>query len=410
MSSFASVAQSTDTPLSVSELTARIKGALEERFPDVVLEGEISNFKTASSGHLYFTLKDDASLIQAVMFRNRAYRLPFTPEDGQLVHVRGNVSVYARRGNYQIICESMQLAGTGSILAMLEERKRKLASEGLFEESRKRQLPPYPNRVAIVTSKSGAAIRDFLNVTGRRHAGINLVICPTLVQGEEAAQQIATQIRRADRFALGEIIVVTRGGGSLEDLLPFSDERVVRAIAAAETPVVSAVGHETDVSLSDLAADYRAPTPSAAAELVSANREELLGRVMTLGQHMISAFKGKLDYVRMLVNQFSTRNLEQSFRRLVQPLYLRLDDAKEHLVRSMELRVTSSRHRVELASERLKNLSPLAVLERGFAIVTNNRTGKAVHRASDTAVSDSIHVRFSEDALNATVEEHESDE
>lgn len=398
------------TPLSVSELTARIKGTLEQTFPDVTLEGEISNFKSASSGHLYFTLKDDSALIQAVMFRNRAARLGFTPEDGQLVHVRGNVSVYARRGNYQIICESMKLAGTGSILAMIEQRKQKLAAEGLFDESRKQALPPYPRRVAIVTSKTGAAIRDFLNVTGRRHAGINLVICPTLVQGEEAAEQIAAQIGRADRFKLGEIIVVTRGGGSLEDLLPFSDERVVRAIAAAETPIISAVGHETDISLSDLAADYRAPTPSAAAELVSANREELLNRIMTLGRHMIAAFKSKLDYVRMLVDQFSTRNLEQQFRTIVQPLYLRLDDAKESVIRSMELRLTSTRHRVELASERLRSLSPLAVLERGFAIVTNNSTGRTVRSATETDIEDSIRVRFSEDALNATVVEHEKNE
>lgn len=394
------------TLLSVSELTSQIKNTLEQSFPDVTLEGEISNFKAAASGHYYFTLKDDSAVIQAVMFRNRASRLDFAPEDGQLVHVNGNVSVYARRGNYQIICESMRIAGTGNILAMLEERKRKLASEGLFEEQRKKALPPFPTRVAIVTSKTGAAIRDFLNVTGRRHAGINVVICPTLVQGEQAAETIAAQIRRADHFRLGEILVVARGGGSLEDLLPFSDERVVRAIAAAATPVVSAVGHETDVSLADLAADYRAPTPSAAAELVSANREELLTRVMTNGRNIIAAFKSKLDYVRMLVSQFSTKNLEQSFRSIVQPLYLRLDDGKESLVRSMETRVTGTRHRVELASERLRSLSPLAVLERGFAIVTDAATGDAVTNAHQTEIDDRITVRFSQDRLDATVVEH----
>ncbi|MFP4637375.1 MAG: exodeoxyribonuclease VII large subunit, partial [Spirochaetaceae bacterium] len=197
-------------PQSVGELTRNIKSALEQRFPDVLVEGEISNFKASAAGHFYFTLKDDEAVIQVVMFRNRTRSLTFEPADGKLVVLSGGVSVYARRGNYQIICESMQLAGVGSILAMLEERKQRLAAEGLFDEERKKPIPAFPRRVAVVTSPTGAAIRDILQVLGRRHAGINLVVVPTLVQGEDAARRIVAAISRADRHHLGDVIILTR--------------------------------------------------------------------------------------------------------------------------------------------------------------------------------------------------------
>jgi exodeoxyribonuclease VII large subunit len=394
----------------VSELTGRIKATLERDFPDITIEGEISNFRAASSGHYYFTLKDDKAVIQVVMFRNRNIYLQFEPADGQFVRARGDVSVYARRGNYQLICEEMELAGTGNILAMLEERKQRLAREGLFEEARKKPLPPYPERVAVVTSPSGAAIRDIINVTGRRHAGINIVVLPTAVQGDGAAEKIAAQIRRADRYRLGDIIIVARGGGSLEDLLPFSEEVVVRAVAAAETPTVSAVGHEVDVALCDLAADRRAPTPSAAGELVSANREQVLERVMELGKSIISSFRSRYERARLLVSQFKPENLEHNFRTLVQPLYMRLDDAKEDLLQSMDQRLTRIRHRLEMARERLYAVSPRETLKRGFAIVTDPESGSVISRASQTKPEDRIHVRFSEDGLNAQVTEHTDDE
>jgi exodeoxyribonuclease VII large subunit len=395
-------------PLSVAELTRRIKSTLEQRFPNITLEGEISNFKASAAGHFYFTLKDDEAVIQAVMFRNRTHTLAFEPTDGKLVVVTGNVSVYARRGNYQIICESMRLAGVGSILAMLEERKQRLAAQGLFEEERKKAIPAFPERVAVVTSPTGAAIRDILQVLGRRHSGINLVVAPTLVQGDQAATRIAAQIRRVDRYRLGDVIILTRGGGSLEDLLPFSDEAVVRAVAEAETPVIAAVGHEIDISLAELAADRRAPTPSAAAEIVSVDRTEYRRYVLSLGRSIISALKQKMDRARFAVDQFSSQRLHQSFQQLVQPVYLRFDDAKEELLRSMQERLTEARHRLTLSVKQLEGLSPYAVLERGFAIVTREKDNAVVTDASQADRGSRVRARFARSAFTAEVQEQHS--
>lgn len=268
-----------ESVLSVSEITALIKSTLEQGFGGVTIEGEISNFRPAASGHLYFSLKDSDAMLSAVMFRGNARSLRFQPEDGMLVRASGNISVYAKRGNYQIICQTLALSGQGDLLVLLEERKKRLAAEGLFDRDRKQPLPMLPGKVVVVTSPTGAAIRDILNVLRRRAAGIDLIVLPTLVQGDEAGPRIAHQIETANRYHLGDVLILTRGGGSLEDLLPFYDEVVVRAVAASEIPVISAVGHEIDIALSDLAADMRAPTPSAAAELVSSSRLDLLRRV-----------------------------------------------------------------------------------------------------------------------------------
>ena len=317
-----------DRTLRVSEITALIKNTLEQTFYGVAIEGEISNYRPAASGHLYFTLKDSDSMIQAVMFRGKASRLDFTPGDGQLVIARGNVSVYAKRGNYQILCDSLKKAGEGELLALLEKRKRLLAAEGLFEEERKQSLPLYPARVAVITSPTGAAIRDILRVLGRRSAGIDLVVLPSVVQGDAAAESIANQLRVANDHNLGDVIIVGRGGGSLEDLLPFSEEVVVRAIAESKIPVISAVGHEIDIALSDLVADVRAPTPSAAAEIVSAQREELLQRVNIASERITHNLTTQIERRRMLLDRFQPETLERSFRILIQPILLRLDDAR----------------------------------------------------------------------------------
>src|SRR6056297_402717 len=334
----------------VSEITAHIKEILEQSFSTIAIEGEISNFRPAGSGHWYFTLKDRDAMIQAVMFKYRSARVAFTPADGQKVIVRGNISVYAKRGNYQIICDSMEKAGEGDILAMLEERKRKLAGEGLFAEEKKQPLPFFPTRIAVVTSPTGAAIRDILQVLGRRSSGLDVVVLPAPVQGESAAAKIAAQIRRANRFQLGDVIITGRGGGSLEDLLPFSEEEVVRTIADSEIPVISAVGHEIDRSLSDYAADVAAPTPSAAAELVSRSREELFERVSRLKEEMSTRIQNRAENTRLLIRQFTTENLEERFRQILQPYQLRLDDAKEEMLRGLQDMLTATRHRIEMQS------------------------------------------------------------
>jgi exodeoxyribonuclease VII large subunit len=372
-----------------------------------MIEGEISNCRPASSGHLYFTLKDAGAVIQAVMFRTRLRQAGFEPGDGMLVRVRGNISVYPQRGNYQIICETMELAGTGDILAMLEKRKRALAAEGLFDEDRKRPLPRFPETVGVVSSPTGAAVRDILNILGRRAAGVRVIILPTLVQGSEAARSIARRIEQANWWKLADVLIVGRGGGSLEDLLPFSEEAVVRAVAKSEIPVVSAVGHEIDWALSDFAADLRAPTPSAAAELVSENRETALRRIRDLGEDMRRAVKAKLDRIRLLSRPFSLEDLEYRFRSILQPRLQRLDDAKEELIHGFGERTGELRRRLELARSVLEAGSPLAVLERGFSVTVNERTGRVLRRAEEVRAGDRLRIRPLEGIIGAVVEEAE---
>ena len=394
-----------EKPFSVSEITERIKRSLEAGFRNVRIEGEISNFRPASSGHLYFTLKDDSAVIQAVMFRGRASTLRFTPADGQLVVARGNISVYAKRGNYQIICDSLTRAGEGNILAMLEERKRKLAAEGLFDEARKRPIPLFPSRVAVVTSPTGAAIRDILRVLKRRNSGLNLIILPAPVQGDEAAPRIAEQIRRAGMFDMADVLIIGRGGGSLEDLLPFSEETVVRAVAESPIPVISAVGHEIDTALSDLAADLRAPTPSAAAEVVSASRDELLLKVRETRGLFEKTLRRRTEHIRILLKQFTPERLERSFQILMQPFLLRLDDCKEGILEGMKDRIQESRHRIAVDIEKLKAGSPKEILKRGYALIQDRETGGTITRAGATAPGRAVRVRFLVDALDAEVKE-----
>ncbi|MDF1568301.1 MAG: exodeoxyribonuclease VII large subunit, partial [Spirochaetaceae bacterium] len=263
---------------SVSELTSAIKYCLEDEFPSVRVQGEISNCRPSGAGHVYFTLKDSGSVISAVLFRGRAAGSALRPEDGISVVASGKIDVYPPRGSYQLIVDSMEPAGKGALLEALELRKRALAAEGLFDMDRKKSLPPYPRRVAVVTSPTGAAVRDILQVLSRRAAAPRVTILPTPVQGNDAPGKIADQLARASSYSMGDVVILARGGGSIEDLMCFNDEIVVRAVAACSLPVVSGVGHEIDVTLADLAADVRAATPSAAAELVSDRSEDLLIR------------------------------------------------------------------------------------------------------------------------------------
>jgi exodeoxyribonuclease VII large subunit len=391
-----------DKTLTVSELTGLVKELLEGSLPPVVVEGEISNCRPASSGHLYFTLKDRASMIQAVMFRYRTRGMGFEPADGMLVRARGSVTVYAARGQYQILVEGMERAGEGDILAMLEERKRRLAAEGLFDEGRKRPLPRFPSRVAVVTSPTGAAIRDILNVLGRRNASLGVVVLPAAVQGEGAAAQIAAQVEAANRLGLADVIIVGRGGGSLEDLLPFSDEAVVRAIAASAIPVISAVGHEIDWALSDFAADLRAPTPSAAAELVSESREALRREVGQFSAELETAIRSRLERARLLLDRFEPSAVEARLMRVLMPAARRLDDARDGLARSMEEAMASRAQRVELATRSLEAMSPEAVLGRGFAVVRRQSDGRAIRAASEIAAGDELDIRFAKGKARAT--------
>ena len=390
---------------SVSQITELIKATLEDGFPRVTVQGEISNFRPSSTGHYYFSLKDNEAVISVVMFRGRLSGLGFQPADGQLVQASGGVSVYARRGSYQLICESLTRAGEGDILALLEQRKRALAAEGLFDEQRKRALPLYPSRVAVVTSPTGAAVRDILRILGRRNAGIDVVILPAPVQGEGADERIARQIETANRFTMADVLIVGRGGGSLEDLLPFSSERVVRAIAASRIPVISAVGHETDVTLADFAADVRAPTPSAAAELVAASRAELASRVGAFESEISSSLRRRLERVRLLLSQFTGENLARAVRLFLQPVLQRFDEARGELSRAMVDAVKGKAHRLALASRELASCSPLDILERGYAVVSLERTGRVLLSAERVKKGDGLRIRLARGGLRAVTEE-----
>ncbi len=389
----------------VSEITQLIKATLEDGFPWITVKGEISNFRPSSTGHWYFSLKDVDAVISVVMFRNRLDGVRFSPADGMVVKAAGSVSVYAKRGSYQLICESLVKAGEGDILAMLEELKQKLAAEGLFDADRKKSLPLFPSRIAVVTSPTGAAVRDILRILRRRNAGIDVVIIPTPVQGEGADERIARAIELANRHALGEVIIIGRGGGSLEDLLPFSSERVVRAIAASELPVISAVGHETDVTLSDFAADIRAPTPSAAAELVAAPRAELLARVGGLQSMLERDMRQRLEKVRLLLGQFASENLERNVRIFLQPVAQRVDYAAEALLQGFRGVAMGCRHRFELASRELASYSPVAILSRGYAVVTHERTGAILLSPKTVRPGDALSIKLSEGGMRATVED-----
>ncbi len=396
---------SDERALSVSELTGIVKSLLEESLPDVLVEGEISNWRPAASGHVYFTLKDSGSSLQAVMFKGRAARLAFRPSDGALVRARGALGVYAARGQYQLVVESMQKAGEGDILAMLEERKRALAAEGLFDAGRKPPIPAFPARVAVVTSPTGAALRDILSVLGRRNAGIRVTILPAVVQGDEAPAALVRQIETANAYGLGDVIILGRGGGSLEDLLAFSDEAVVRAVAASRIPVISAVGHEIDWSLSDYAASLRAPTPSAAAELVSESASAAADRVVVAADSLALSLRARLERARLLVESFSADSLEMRLERVLQPLRQRLDDARQEMTRGARDACVGARHRLGSAVAVLGAADPMAVLSRGFAVVRREGDSRAVRDASALSPGESVSITFAAGGAVASIVE-----
>ncbi len=391
----------------VSEITSLIRDLLELKFFNITVEGEISNFRPSSTGHLYFSIKDEQSVLSVVMFKNRSFGLSFKPADGMVVRASGNISVYAKRGTYQLICESLVKAGEGELLALLEKRKAKLAALGVFDRERKKPLPLFPARVAVVTSPTGAAVRDILRVLKRRNAGLNLVILPSAVQGEGAAEAIARQIRRANEFEMGDVLIVTRGGGSLEDLLPFYEEVVVLAIADSRIPVISAVGHEIDTTLTDLAADVRAPTPSAAAEMVSASRLELAAQLAAMRSGITGALQSRVERIRLLLSQFTPDNLVRNFQIYVQPYALEVEEAREQLKLAMERMLVPSRHRLALLSQAMVSNSPLAVLQRGYAVVRAEKTGQVLMSSREVETEDIVQIRLHKGRLRAAVKEKE---
>ena len=390
---------------SVSQITELIKTVIEDNFSSVTIEGEISNFRPSSTGHWYFTLKDSNAAISAVMFKGKTKTLNFIPKDGMSVKATGSLSVYPQRGTYQIIIDKMELAGTGDILKLLEERKQKFAAEGLFDEANKKPLPFFPLTVGVVTSPTGAALQDILNITGRRNNSVSIIIFPCSVQGSEAAESICRQIETANRYKLVDVLIVGRGGGSLEDLLPFSEENVVRAVAASEIPIVSAVGHEIDFSLSDFAADIRAPTPSAAAELVTPLKSDIESAIQHNKQILVTEIQSKLERCKLLVKSFSPESLELRFRSIQLPLLQSFDAAKEDLLYSMQEKINQQRNKLVLAVQKLEQLNPQAILQRGYSLVKNLQTGKIVKSFKEVQTGSIIEIIPAQGKLKAQITE-----
>lgn len=416
---------------SVSELSFEIREMLERRFIDIWVEGEISNFKASTAGHLYFTLKDQHAQLSAVCFRNAARLLRFRPENGKLFRARGRVSTYEDRGSYQLIVEVLEPAGLGALQLAFEQLKEKLEKEGLFRPERKRPIPALPKKVGVVTSPKSAALRDFLTVLKRRHNAVNVLIYPAEVQGDGASIQVMEGIDFLSRNTDVDVIIITRGGGSIEDLWAFNEERVARAIIRSKKPVISAVGHEIDFTIADFVADLRAATPSAAAEIVIRSKEELNQKLDQLRSRLDASMKNRLSRLRsFMAAKVGSRGFvvaEARIRRLSQ----RVDDLTfraEQVGRSHA--VTRRReHQVQLAEHQLSNaiqqilkkshqafariahtldaLSPLAVLERGYSIC-QTPDGRVVRSAADVEVDASVVVRLHNGKLLTTVTGKES--
>ena len=393
----------TDIVFSVSQITDLIKEILETSFRTIIIEGEISNWRPSAAGHIYFTLKDNSAQIKAVIFRGAAMKLNFRPKDGDKVRCTGSLSVYAPQGNYQIIVNTMEIAGAGNILQMLEERKRKLAAEGLFDEARKKPLPLMPKTIGVVTSPTGAAIRDILNVTKRRNPGMNIIVLPAIVQGDGAAQTICKMIEIANFYELCDILIVGRGGGSLEDLLPFSEESVVRAVAASNIPTISAVGHEIDWALCDYSADRRAPTPSAAAEMAVPLLADIQQNLSAYKDNFYNIIQQKTKNARLLVRSFNPESLEVRFRNIQQPLLNRFASARENLQKNLQDKIRDLRVRLQSSVTILENASPQTIFDRGYSMVTDSE-GKVIRDAATVKAGDKLVITPAKGKITANAE------
>lgn len=392
--------------LSVSRLVALLKETVEDNFLQVAVEGEISNFSMPASGHFYLTLKDEFAQLRGVMFRPQNRLLRFRPENGLQVICCGRLSIYPQRGEVQLVIDSMEPTGLGGLQLAFEQLKVRLASEGLFAEERKRPLPAFPETVGIVTSASGAAIHDILQVLRRRGPGVRVLLCPVKVQGEEAAVEIAQAIADLNRQGDADLIIVGRGGGSLEDLWAFNEEAVARAIYSSRIPVISAVGHEVDVSIADFVADLRAPTPSAAAEMVVKSRLELENHIDQLIFHLCTLLRARLALYGERVE-----GLRRHLRSPVQLLQLhreRVQNLGSRLEQAMRRRLERADEGLRAAVGTLDAFSPLRTLERGYAIVRELRDGRVVRDAAQLAAGDRVELLFARSRVRATVDGGES--
>jgi exodeoxyribonuclease VII large subunit len=393
--------------LTVSQLTAQLRGTIEAKFPAVWVAGEVSNFTRASSGHWYFTLKDATAQIKAAMFRGFNLRMRFDPRDGQEIFARGRISVYDPRGEYQLIVEEIQPKGVGAAELALQQLKAKLLAKGYFDPKRKRPLPRPPRRVALVASATGAAVRDMIEVFAQRWPFTDVIVRPTRVQGDGAAPDIAHALKqlnwlhRNERLAF-DAIVLGRGGGSAEDLWAFNEELVADAIFASKVPVVSAVGHEIDVTVADLVADHRAETPTAAVVALTPDRHEVLAALGTLHARATEAAERRLRLARQRLDQFATRTAFRRPLQRVRDLEQRLDDTAARLNRAARLRLFQATQKLAEVSARLETLSPLQVLARGYSL-THTNDGQLVRDPGTLRPGDLLVTRVAEGVIRSLV-------
>jgi exodeoxyribonuclease VII large subunit len=391
--------------LSVSQLTAQFKTVVEQQFPSVWVAGEISNFSRPQSGHCYFTLKDDKAQLRGVIWRGTASRLKFDLHDGLEVVCRGRLDVYPPRGSYQLVVDQLQPKGIGALELALRKLRAKLEAEGLFAPTRKRALPSFPRRIGIVTSPTGAAIHDFLQVLDRRWQGVEVLILPVRVQGTEAAGEIAIAIEQAGRIVPPlDVLVVGRGGGSLEDLWAFNEELVVRAIASSTIPVISAVGHEIDVTLADLAADVRALTPSEAAERVVPSAEDVTQLVKNLQLRLLGSLTARTANLRSRLDALASRPALSRPLERVHLLGRRADELAVRLNTAMRTRLGKSQAEIETFAGKLEALSPLAVLQRGYSLTQDQASGVVIRTTQLLQTGQRLRTRLAQGEVVSVVE------
>lgn len=383
--------------LEVSQVNKYLKEIISGDYllSNLWIKGEISNFKHHGSGHMYFTLKDATSTLRCVMFRSQCYLLRFQPNDGMKVIIRGNISVYERDGQYQLYCEEMQPDGLGALYLAFEQLKEKLEKEGLFSLEHKRKLPFFPTRIGVITSRTGAVIKDIINVSTRRFPNIQIVLFPVSVQGDLAANEISHALKVLNKSNNGiDVIIIARGGGSLEELWTFNEETVARAVFESKIPVVSAVGHETDYTIADMVADLRAPTPSAAAELVVPEVRELKWKMESYYKRVSLAIQAKLSNARrQYENKANSLPFRQPFDKIHQ-LRMTLDVNGRYLHKNMVLRVRVQKEKLANIASRLNSLSPLSILSRGYCIVTRTNSQKVFKSVKQVCKNEQLDIKF----------------
>jgi len=439
--------------ISVSEINRRAKSILEENFPFVWIQGEVSNFFSAASGHWYFSLKDESSEIRCAMFANKSHRITFEPKDGDHLVLNGTLSIFEGRGQYQIIVEHIELAGEGALLKAFEELKKKLLTEGLFDDSHKKKLPSYPRSIAVVTSPDGAVIQDIINVLSRRSPFFNLTVVPTLVQGEKAAPLICEALNKASNLENIDLIILARGGGSIEDLWAFNNEEVARAIVNCPIPLVSAVGHETDFTISDFVADIRAPTPSIAAEIISQPYSELKETLEGYQSYLLKSVESQFDSQRTRITNLIKRirhpgdklreigqkvdyletaliqemhqkvsfkknqlNLTQlslqqnSPQNKVKEAKVYLQNASKDLLKAFNLKIERKRKLLGELVATIEAVSPLSVLARGYSIISTEPEGKILSSSNQVKIGQTISAVLNKGSIKAEVKSKDKDE